>query len=161
MMAIVRSESGTHRRSKATAGSTVISTSSCPSSMPTLNASSDSSRLEPGELQLLLQHEREAEAVDQPEQPGHHPAPAQVRAQHVLERHVEDRRGDQHFDQRRKPRARGTMPYAAAISVIEWATVNDVITPTSVPVEAAERQDQAEQEQQVVRRRRGCAGSPT
>ena len=45
---------------------------------------------------------------------------------------------------------RGTTPNAAAMSVIECATVNAVMTPTRVQLDAAKRQHHAEQEQQVV-----------
>src|SRR5208282_5573045 len=47
----------------------------------------------------------EAEAVDEAEEPGNDPAPVQVGADDVLERHVDDRYGDGHFYEGRKPRA--------------------------------------------------------
>src|SRR5271169_4829637 len=58
-----------------------------------------------GELQLLSEDVGEAEAVDEAEEPGNDPAPAQVGADDVLERHVDDRYGDGHFYEGREPRA--------------------------------------------------------
>ena len=85
-----------------------------------------------GELQRFAQREREAEAVHQAERERHHPAPVRAGADDVLERHVDDRRGDQ-----ASPPAAGTTgpaapsPNADASSVIECATVNAVAISTS------------------------------
>ena len=62
-------------------------------------------QVRPGELQLLLEDVGKAKAVDEAEEPGNDPAPAQAGADDVLERHVDDRYGDGHFYERRKPRA--------------------------------------------------------
>ena len=56
-----------------------------------------------GELQCLAERERETEAVDQAESEGNHPPAVRTGSDDVLERHVNDRDGDQGFDQRRKP----------------------------------------------------------
>ena len=63
----------------------------------------------PGELQPFAEREREAEAVNEAEPEGHHPAVFEpVRRQDdVLEREPDDRRRDQHLDQRREPARRG------------------------------------------------------
>src|SRR5260370_41151604 len=62
-------------------------------------------KVRPGELQLLLEDVGEAEAVDEAEEPGNDPAPAQAGAHNVLERHVDDGYGDGHFYEGSKPRA--------------------------------------------------------
>ena len=59
--------------------------------------------MRPGELQRLLQGEREAEPVNEAERKSDHPPALDVAPDDVLERHVEDGYCDQRFDQRREP----------------------------------------------------------
>src|SRR5687768_2254628 len=60
------------------------------------------------ELERLAQQKREAEAVHEPERERDRPPPLDLRANDVLERHVHNREGDQHLDQRWEPeRVRG------------------------------------------------------
>ena len=60
----------------------------------------------PGELEVLLEAVREAEAVHEPEQARDQDAPLEVDAHDVLERHVDDRCSDGRLDEGREPRAR-------------------------------------------------------
>src|SRR5437773_6704475 len=57
----------------------------------------------PGELEVLLEAVREAEAVDQSEQARDQDAPLELDAHDVLERHVDDRCGDCRLDERWEP----------------------------------------------------------
>ena len=116
----------TYLNSSASAGTAIASTNSCPSSTPTLNATSDVARCEPANCSDSPQDEREPESVHEPERERDDPPPLELRADDVLERHVHDRQRDQHFDQRRKPQRVRRQSVADAISVIECATVNDV-----------------------------------
>ena len=60
-----------------------------------------------GELQGFAQREREAETVHQPERERDGPAPLDIAADDIFQRHVDDRHCDQRFDQRREPQCIG------------------------------------------------------
>ena len=75
----------------------------CPNSTPMLKDSSDVREVGAGELERLLECEREAEPMDQPEPEGDHPAALDLGSDDVLECHVHDRHRNQHLDQRWKP----------------------------------------------------------
>ena len=104
-----------------------------------------------GELQRVLQREREPKAVHEPEAEREHPARASVRRDDVLDGRVEDRRGDQHLDQRWEPQRRGR-------SAVRRAEQRDGVPgrkrrddPHQRFQFPAERHDEAEQEQQMIR----------
>ncbi len=106
-------------------------------------------QVRPGELQRLPEREREAEAVHQAEAERHQPATLRVLDGDVLERHVHDRRGDQRFDERREPeRARGHVVGRGD----ERNRVRDGERRNhrDQPAKPAERDDQAEEKQQMV-----------
>jgi len=56
-----------------------------------------------GELHRVLQAEREAEPVHEAEQERDQPSAMRPLDGDVLQRHVDDRRGDERLDERRKP----------------------------------------------------------
>ena len=87
--------------------------------------------------------------MHQPEAERQHPPPLQPRPHDVLERHVENRKCDQRLDERVNQSADGASPSVAAMRVIEWATVNDVITAISGR-NLPERNHQTQQEEQVI-----------
>jgi hypothetical protein len=110
----------------------------------------------PRELERLAERERESEAVDEaeaerdrqtPAQPGRRPA-AQ-REHDVLERHVDDRRGDERLDERGEPQPAGR---DAERRGGERDRVGDGERRDDEHerAEAAEGDHQAEDEQQVV-----------
>ena len=116
-----------------------------------------------GELQRLAQREREAEAVNQPEAERDRPAPVQRAparrpvgapaagraANDVLERHVDDRDGDQRLDQRRKPERVGR-EVVRRCDQRHRMRDRERRDDDDQRAEPAERDHQAEQEQQVI-----------
>ena len=81
---------------------------------------------------------------------GDEPAPAQVRPQHVLERHVDDRRGDQYFDERRKPCALRHHAIGRGEEGDRMRQRERGDDAYQRPAHASKRQDEAKQEQQVI-----------
>ena len=151
MMASARSESGTHRRSNATAGSTVISTSNCPPSMPTLKASSDTSRFEPANWSCDCSMAEKPKPCTSPNRP----LVAQRRCScgrstfSIAMKRIETR--DQHFDQRREPCARRRQAVGRGDQGDRVADGERRDDADQVAVEAPERKDQADA---------GTAGGP-
>ena len=139
----------TRRRTSASAGSITASAAIWPSSMPTLNANSDTSRCVPANWKFSLRPVREPEAVHQAEQPGDQDAALDLDADDVLERHVDDRRGDRRLDERREPGAAGREVERRAeqrerVRDREHRDHRQDLPPS------AQRDHQAEQEQEVV-----------
>ena len=81
--------------------------------------------------QRLPQCERETKTVHEAESEGDHPPSFDLRADDVLDRHVDDRKRDEHFHEWWKPKRIGRYAKAEAMRVIECATVNEVTTSTS------------------------------
>ena len=108
-----------------------------------------------GELQGLPQGEREAEAVHQAEAERHQPAAphrrpvAGPRGQDVLERHVHDGDRDEGLDQGREPEEVGRHAVRRG-DERHGVRHREAGDDRHQRPEAAERDDQAEQEQQVV-----------
>ena len=148
----------TKRNSRLSSRDRTTSTSNWPELDADVERQQRRQQVRAGELQRLAQREREAEAVHQSRTRrrstparaiGGASSGARVPRDDVLERHVDDRDGDQRLDERRKPERVGARSYADAISVTECATVKDVTTTTSER-KPPERDHQAEQEQQVI-----------
>ena len=102
-----------------------------------------------GELQRVLEHEGEAEPVHEPEREGYDPARGRVRFHDVLERHVEDRHRDQRLDQRRKPQ-RLRRELVGGCDQRDRVRDRERGHDRDERAEAAERDDEQEQKQQVV-----------
>ena len=102
-----------------------------------------------GELEIFLQAVGEAEAVHEPEKPGHQPAPLQISADDVLQGHVDDGRGDRRLDEGREPVAGGGEPVRRA-EQRERVRDGESRDDTDDLPETEEGDDQAEQEEQVI-----------
>ena len=105
--------------------------------------------MDAGKLQRLPECEREPESVRETEREREHPAAPEARRDQILERHVENRRGNQRVDERRKPdRARrhvvGRRDQRHRVRDRERGDDRD--ERARIP----ERNDQAEQKQQVI-----------
>ena len=101
------------------------------------------------ELKRLPQRERKAESMHQAKAERNHPAALDVGAHHILQRHVDDGRRDQRFDERRKPErvggeVEGRGEQRNRMRDGERRDDGDERS------DAAERNDEAEQEQQMV-----------
>ena len=102
-----------------------------------------------GKLQRLAEREREAESVNETEPESDHPPALQVAADDILERHVDDGHGDERFDERRKPQRVGRQ-------VVSRCDERDGVRHSEgrhhrhERAEAAEWDDEAKQEQQVI-----------
>ena len=100
--------------------------------MPTLNDEQRRQHVIAGELQRVLQREREAEAVHEPEAERDRPARARVRADDVLDAPCRRSTARSAFRRAAGTTARSApAPYADAISVTECPAVNAVTIHTS------------------------------
>ncbi len=137
------------RNSQFSAGTASARTNNCPSSTPRLNDSSDAARCAPANCMRLAQREGEAEAVHESEPERHQPPPLQLGAHDVLDRHVYDRRRDQHLDERREPQG-ARRESARRRDECDRMRDGERGHDRDQRAEAAERDHQTEQKQQVV-----------
>ena len=115
-----------------------------------LNASSDARQLRAGELQCLSQRERKPESVYEAERERDHPAAlARCLRRRFFEGHVDDRCRDRGFDERREPE-RVRRQIVCGCQERERVPDSERRDHEYEWPEAAERDHQAEQEQQVI-----------
>ena len=102
-----------------------------------------------GELQRVAQDEGKAESMHQAEEEGDDPAPGRMFDHDILQRHINDRDRDQGFDQGREP------PHIRSIAIGRGDQGNGMGhreggDDGNQGANAAERNDQAEQEEQMI-----------
>ena len=102
-----------------------------------------------GELKLLAQEEREPESVHDAEREGDHPSHLHGPADDVLERHVDDRGGDQRLDEGREPQGIRHEPVGRRDQRDRMREREGGDDDGERP-QAPERRDEADEEQQVV-----------